>query len=426
MRVSPLYQGEVIVGAATQTRSVEFFFGASLPYERYGRAAHDERRSMNSGFDMWLQLGLSAVLLFAGLVALVAKRRVSKANLKMRDAAQATDSIRLMALAQQGQGKLDAALQSFLELPHTDGVVDDLFNLALEFEKAKQPKKAEAVLRQVQERKPGFRNVDRKLAQIREKVILAKVAAAKPAAPAKARFGAFEVEGELGKGAVGVVYLGQDPVIGREVAIKTLPLGPDSGVAEAAAAKARLFAGVRAAGGLSHPNIITIYDTGEERGAIYIAMELVKGGGLARFTAPGNLLPAETVVSIIARAADALGYAHQEGVVHLDVRAGNILYHAATDTVKLSDFGIGQAAGGDRRSDLLALGATLCQLLSGKSPDDVRDFEAEMPAGLGAVVARAVAANPDDRFQTGEEFSAALYAAHEAGMAQSAAVDIQL
>ena len=386
---------------------------------------------MNSGFDMWLQLGLSAALLFAGLVALVARRRVSKANVKMRDIAQATESTRLMALAQQGQGKLDAALQNFLLMPPSEVLVEDLFNLALAFEKAKQPKKAEVVLRQVQERKPGYRNVDRKIAQLREQVILAKVTAAKPAAPAKPRFGAFEVERELGKGAIGVVYLGQDPVIGREVAIKTLPLDLGAGAADPADAKARLFAGVRAAGGLSHPNIITIYDTGEERGVFYIAMELVKDGGLARFTAAESLLPAETVVSIVARAADALGYAHQEGVVHQDVRPGNILYQPASDTVKLTDFGIGpiaagSQAAGDGRADLLALGATLCQLLSGKLPAEVRDFGAEMPAGLGAVVARAVAANPDDRFQTGEELSSALYAALEAGLAQSAAVDIQL
>lgn len=381
---------------------------------------------MNSGFDMWLQLGLSTVLLFAGLVALVARRRVLKANVMLRDATQAAESIRLMALAHQGQGKLDAALQKFLELPPSDALTDDLFNLALAFEKAKQPKKAESVLRQVQERKPGHRNVDRKLAQLREQVILAKVAAAKPAAPAKPRFGAFEVQGELGKGAIGVVYLGQDPVIGREVAIKTLPMEQDP------EARARLFAEVRAAGGLSHPNIVTIYDTGEERGSCYIVMELVKGGDLARFAVPGNLLAAETVASIVARTADALGYAHREGVVHHDVRAGNILYHAAADTVKLTDFGIGrfaagsQAASGDSRSDLFALGATLCQLLSGKLPAEVRDFDAEMPAGLGPVVARAVAANPVERFQTGEEFSGALYAAIEAGAAQSAALDIQL
>lgn len=381
---------------------------------------------MNSGFDMWLQLGLSAVLLFAGLVALLARRRVSKANVVLRDAAQATEAVRLMALAYQGQGKLDAALQKFLELPASDAVTEDLFNLALAFEKTHQPKKAESALREVQERKPGYRNVDRKLAQVREQVILAKVAAAKPAAPAKPRFGAFEVERELGKGAIGVVYLGQDPVLGREVAIKTLPLGED------AEARTRLFAEVRAAGGLSHPNIVTIYDTGEERGACYIVMELVQGGDLARFAVPGNLLAPETVASIIARTADALGYAHREGVVHHDVRAGNILYNPAADTVKLTDFGIDRfAAGapdapGDSRSDLLALGATLCQLLSGKRPVEVGDFDAEMPAGFGPVVARAVAANPDERFQTGEEFSGALYAALEAGTAQSAAVDIQL
>jgi len=405
---------------------------------------------MNSGFDIWLQLGLLAVLLLAAAVAFVAKRRVSKVNVRMRDAAQAADSIRLMALAYQGQGKLDAALQKFLELPPADVQVDELFNLALAFEKAKQPKKAEALLRQVQERKPGHRNVDRKLTQVREQAILAKVAAAKPAAPAKPRFGAFEVEREIGRGAVGVVYLGRDPVIGREVAIKTLPLEQEFASADQADAKARLFAEVRAAGSLSHPNIVTIYDAGEERGVCYIAMELVKGGDLARFAAPGNLLPAEQAASIIARVAEALGYAHREGVVHYDVRPGNIMVDMETDMVKVADFGIarliarsksGSAAQGstaylspeqksggpvDGRSDLYSLGATLCWLLSGKLPAEVRQFDAEMPAGLGSVVARAVAENPDERFQTGEELSGALHAALGAGAAQADAVDIEL
>ncbi len=388
---------------------------------------------MNSGYDdLWLQLGLPAALLLAGAVAFVAKGRVSKENVRLRDAAQAAESTRLMALAHQGQGKLDAAWQKFQEAPASDALFDDLCGLARDFEKAGQPKKAVAVLRHIQDRKPGYRDVEPRLAHARQRAVLAKAAEAKPDAPAKPRFGSFEVERELGKGAVGVVYLGRDPVIGREVAIKTLPLEQESGATEQAEARARLFAEVRAAGGLSHPNIVTIYDAGEERGVCYIVMELVKGGNLARFTAPGNLLPAETAVLIIARTADALGYAHREGVVHHDVRAGNILYHPAADTVKLTDFGIAgiaaesRAALGDSRSDLYALGATLCQLLSGKLPADVRDFGAEMPAGLAPVVARAVATNPNERFQTGEEFSGALYAALEAGAAQAAAVDIQL
>lgn len=407
---------------------------------------------MNSGYDdLWLQLALAAALLLAGAVAFVAKRRVSKVNVRMRDAAQAAASIRLMALAYQGQGKLDAALQKFLELPPSDVLVDELFNLALAFEEAKQPKKAEALLRQVQERKPGYRGVDRKLAKVREQAILAKVAAAKPAAPAKPRFGAFEQEGEIGRGAIGVVYFGRDPVIGREVAIKTLPLEREFESADQSDAKARLFAEVRAAGGLSHPNIVTIYDAGEERGVCYIVMELVKGGDLARFAAPGNLLPAEKAVSIVARAAEALGYAHREGVVHYDVRPGNIMVQMETDTVKVTDFGIARlitlsksgsaAAPGtaaylspeqksgalvDGRSDLYSLGATLCQLLSGKLPADVRDFDAELPARFAPAVARAVAANPNERFQTGEEFSGALHAALGAGAAQATAVDIQL
>src|SRR6185436_20739387 len=128
-----------------------------------------------------------------------------------------------------------------------------------------------------------------------------------------------QVERELGKGAMGVVYLGKDPKIGREVAIKTLALTQEFEADEIAGVKERFFREAETAGRLSHPNIVTIYDTGEEHDYCYIAMELLRGASLASFTKPGQLLPAHKVVSIISRAAEALGYAHREGVVHRDV-----------------------------------------------------------------------------------------------------------
>jgi serine/threonine-protein kinase len=405
---------------------------------------------MDSGFDIWLQLGLPAAIVAAGVVALLARRRMSKRNVRNRDDAQAADAERLMALAFQGQGKLDAAWQKFQALPASATLLDDLLALAGAFEKASKPKKAIEVLRVVQERHPGYRDVDARMAQARNRAVLARAAEAKPEAPpARPRFGAFEVERELGRGELGVVYLGRDPVIGREVAIRTLPLEQEFAGAEAAEAKSRLFAEVRAAGGLSHPNIVTIYDAGEAQGACYIAMELLAGGSLAAHLAPDSLLPAAQVAEIVARAAEALGHAHREGVVHYDVRPGNIMVQAETGLVKVTDFGIArltaaaksraarsasayqapeQRADGlvDGRADLYALGVTLCQLLTSRLPAEVADFEAEVPAGLGAVVARAVAANPNDRFQTGDEFSAALRAAVQAGADQPAALDIQL
>jgi serine/threonine-protein kinase len=395
---------------------------------------------MDSGFDIWLQLGLPAAIVAAGAVALLARRRMSRLNVRNRDEAHAADAERLMALAYQGQGKLDAAWQKFQSLPASAAPLADLLALAGAFDKAGQAKKAVAVLRVVQERHPGYRDVDTRMAQARSRAVLARAAEAKPEEPSGPRFGAFVAEREIGRGAIGAVYLGRDPVIGREVAIKTLPLEGEFASPES---KARLFEEVRAAGALSHPNIVTLYDAGEAQGSAYVAMEYLKGGTLAAHLAPEHRLPALEAAEIAARAAEALGHAHREGVVHRDVRPGNIMVQPETGLVKITDFGLGrlaekvrpagspylapeQRAGrpADARSDLYALGVTLCQLLTGRSPSELADAAAEVPEGLGAVVAQAVAADPDDRFQTGEEFAAALRAAAMVGAAQT--VDIEL
>src|SRR5207253_5499248 len=142
----------------------------------------------------------------------------------------------------------------------------------------------------------------------------------------KPMLGRYQVEKELGKGAMGVVYLGKDPKIGRVVAIKTMALSQQFEADELTEAKQRFFREAETAGRLSHPNIVTIYDTGEEHDFCYIAMELLKGGDLAPYTKAGNLLTVDQVVSITARVADALGYAHRQGVVHRDIKPANMMY----------------------------------------------------------------------------------------------------
>src|SRR5205085_4386325 len=132
----------------------------------------------------------------------------------------------------------------------------------------------------------------------------------------KPMLGRYQVEKELGKGAMGVVYMGKDPKIGRVVAIKTMALSQEFEPEELTEVKERFFREAETAGRLSHPNIVTIYDAGEEHDLCYIAMELLKGGDLVPFSKQGNLLPPERAAAVIARAADALGYAHRQGVVH--------------------------------------------------------------------------------------------------------------
>jgi serine/threonine-protein kinase len=411
---------------------------------------------------MWLQLMLPATLLVVGHAALVSKRFIVTEAAKVKSDESSAESNRMLGIAYQAQGQLDLAWDKFRQVPMSGAVMDNLYNLALDFERKRQFNKAESVFRHMHGYDPKFRDLEARMArakQLSETVILG-AGTSHPggtlnlAAGEKPKFGRFEVQKELGKGAMGVVYLGKDPKIGREVAIKTMALAQEFEPDELAEVKERFFREAETAGRLSHPNIVTIYDTGEEHDFCYIAMELLKGGDLVPFVKAGNLLPIAKTVSIVARAADALGYAHKQGVVHRDVKPANMMYHADTDTLKLTDFGIARLTDSSKtktgmvlgtpsfmspeqlagkriegRSDLFSLGVSLYQLLCGRlpfegesmaqlmykianePPADILAVNPDVPAGLVAFLRRALAKNPEERFQTGEEFAAALRAA---------------
>jgi serine/threonine-protein kinase len=431
--------------------------------------------SLMVGAAMWLQLMLPATLLLLGHAALVSKRFIVTEAAKQKSDESSAESNRMLGLAYQGQGQLDLAWDKFRQVPMSPAMADTLYNLALDFERKRQFNKAESVFRAIHQFDPKFKDVAEKVArakQLSETVILGG-ASSHPGGTlvlgvgAKPKFGRFEVEKELGKGAMGVVYLGKDPKIGREVAIKTMALAQEFEPEELAGAKERFFREAQTAGRLSHPNIVTIYDTGEEHDFCYIAMELLRGGDLTPHTKPGHLLPIDTAVSIVARAADALGYAHREGVVHRDVKPANMMWHQETDALKVTDFGIArltassktktgmvlgtpsfmspeQLAGKriDGRSDLFSLGVTLYQLLAGRlpfegesmaqlmfkianePPADIKAINPAVPDMIVAFLDRALAKNPDERFQTGEEFGGALRAA--AAVKAGGGVDIEL
>jgi len=429
---------------------------------------------------MWMQLMLPATLLLVGHAALVSKRFIITEAAKQKSDESSAESNRMLGIAYQAQGQLDLAWDKFRQVPMSDAVMENMYNLALDFERKRQFNKAESVFRHMHEFNPKFRDLEQKLSrakQLSETVILGG-ASSHPggslnlAAGEKPKFGRFEVQKELGKGAMGVVYLGKDPKIGREVAIKTMALSQEFEAEELAEVKERFFREAETAGRLSHPNIVTIYDTGEEHDFCYIAMELLKGGDLAPYVKAGNLLPIDKVVSIVARAADALGYAHRQGVVHRDIKPANLMYHPETDTLKLTDFGIARLTDSSKtktgmvlgtpsymspeqlagkkiegRSDLFSLAVSLYQMLCGKlpfegesmaqlmfkianePPADIRGYRPDLPEGLIAFLERAMSKNPDERFQTGEEFAGALKAALS-GAGQPAAatggVDIEI
>jgi len=263
--------------------------------------------------------------------------------------------------------------------------------------------------------------------------------------------GRYRIEKELGKGAMGVVYQGRDPKINRVVAIKTMALAQTFEADELDEVKQRFFREAETAGRLNHPNIVTIYDAGEEQDLAYIAMEFLKGRDLLPWCKPGKLMPLPLVVSIVARVADALDYAHAQNVVHRDIKPANIMFEPDSDQVKVTDFGIArltdssrtrtgmvlgtpsymspeQLAGKkiDGRSDLFSLGVTLYQLCCGQlpfagdslaqlmfrianePPADIRGYAPDLPAAMVTVIERALDKDADRRFQRGSEMAEAL------------------
>ncbi len=411
----------------------------------------------------WLKFVFPAALLLIGHLALTTKRFLMTEAGKLRSDEESAETNRMMGLALQGQGQLDMAFDRFRRVPFTDALMDNMNNLALDFERKRQFNKAQAVYEHMASHNKNHKDLQSRLNRAKnlsETVILGG-GGAHPGGTMlldgggveKPMLGRYQVEKELGKGAMGVVYLGKDPKIGRVVAIKTMALSQEFEGDELADARERFFREAETAGRLQHQNIVTIFDAGEEHDLAYIAMEFLKGKDLADVTKDGHLLPIPQVLSIVARVAEALAYAHKQNVVHRDIKPANIMYDPATDTVKVTDFGIAritdssktktglvlgtpsfmspeQIAGKkvDGRSDLYSLGVMLFQMLAGVLPfrgesmaelmykianeeaPDIRITRPELPGRLAETVAFSLAKKSDTRYQDGDRFAADLRA----------------
>jgi serine/threonine-protein kinase len=260
------------------------------------------------------------------------------------------------------------------------------------------------------------------------------------------QLGRYEVLGELGQGAMGIVYKAKDPLIDRVVAIKTINLG--LALDEKEEYEGRFYQEAKAAGRLSHPNIVTIYDVGKSGDVAYIAMEFLEGRELRDIMNDSGLLPVDQVLDIVAQVAQGLAYAHEHDIVHRDVKPSNIMV-VRDGHVKITDFGIARMASSavrtqtgmvlgspkymspeqvmgkaiDQRSDIFSLGVMLYEMLTGQAPFNGENVNAIMyqtlnavpvppnslnsavPEMLNFIVAKALAKGLEDRYQNAKDFA---------------------
>ncbi len=267
------------------------------------------------------------------------------------------------------------------------------------------------------------------------------------------KLGKYEVKKEIDRGSMGVVYLGHDPYINRPVALKVAFLDALNDAESGARYRKMFFNEAHTAGLLTHPNVINIYDAGVDEDNCYIVMEYIEGGNtLKPYCTSDNLLPVEKVVEIIFKCANALDYAHRQGVVHRDIKPSNILFTPNQD-VKIGDFSIAHIYNADstttqmggmmgsprymspeqlreeqvaNQTDIFSLGVVMYELLTGKQPfsadnfsslvntilnDDpppMSDYRTDLPVALNDIVFKALEKNVANRYQMGLDLAADL------------------
>ena len=410
--------------------------------------------------SIWLPMMTPLFALVIGHLILAAKKFVdSHLSVIKIELSQANQ---LLGQSFHSQGNLDQAMEKYRKCIVNTSLLEQMYNLGLDYERKRQFNKSIPVFESIQQHDPNFRDVAERLArnaEVSNAIVLGGNSApnangtlvVSASGMEKPMLGRYQVDKEIGRGAMGMVYLGHDPKIGRTVAIKTLMLSQEFEGDKLTEVKDRFFREAETAGRLNHPNIVTIFDVGEDQDMSYIAMDYLKGIDLLGYSKQEDLLPAKEVLDVIMKVADALDYAHLQKVVHRDIKPANIIYDTETGILKVTDFGVAcltdvsktktgtilgspsymspeQLAGKrvDGRSDLFSLGITMYQLLSGELPfvgeslaslmykianekhPDIRMFNPELPPCIAKIINKSLHKDIDRRFQTGDQMVGAL------------------
>ena len=333
-------------------------------------------------------------------------------------------------------GRLEPAFAEFRRCPPSETVATVMYKLSLAFEEQAKPERAEAVLEWMK----------------RTQGVPTSIAPGthEPSGGPK-RLGRYVIERRIGRGAMGAVYLAKDPRINRPVALKAIPIEKEFEDEELKEARLRFYREAESAGRLAHPNIITVFDAGEDKGLAYIAMEYVPGIPLKKFTDPKKLLAPKRALELCASTAEALDYAHNQGVIHRDIKPANLMYNPKEGSLKITDFGVARMTDNNStktgivlgtpmymspeqlgaedltgHSDLFSLGVTLYELLAGEvpfkatniavlmtkitseDPAPISQRRAGIPPSVDTVLAKALAKRPEARFSCGAEMAIAL------------------
>ncbi|MDB4444602.1 serine/threonine-protein kinase, partial [bacterium] len=408
-------------------------------------------------FDLWFKAIYISLSLMTIYVATAVKDSIIRQKILGLTSKESIETNRMLGLSLQSQGLLDLAFEKFRKCPLDDAMKDVVYNLGLDYERKRMVNKAVAVYEYILQKDEVFRDLNERIPKLKDimaplsmagqdgkqeaKIVLSDDLEVKPTV------GRYEILGELGQGAMGIVYKAQDPKINRLVAIKTIRFSDEFEEEKIEDVKKRFFKEAEIAGKLSHPSIVSIHDVGEDYDLTYMAMEFLEGDNLQKFSRKDALLPLRNVLYILGETALALGYAHEHGVIHRDVKPANIML-LKNGGVKVTDFGIAKAVSAsqtksgvilgtpnymspeqingqplDGRSDLFSLGIVFFELLTGQLPfqgktltnlfyqitqvkhQSPRTINPKVPKLCEQMIDRALAKDPNERFQTADSLA---------------------